>query len=133
MAASTTLTALQLELMRVLWARGQATVVEVHREITRTRELALPTIATLLRRLEARGAVAHHTEGRQFIYRPLVAEADVQRSVIGSVAERIFTGDVPALIHRLLSEREVTREELNEVRALIEAKERELRDRRDAE
>ena len=119
------LTDLQIELMRVLWARGEATVVQVHRDLTATRELAQPTVATMLSRLEKKGAIAHRTEGRQFIYRALVSEADVRRSMVGQIADVLFGGDVPQLIHQLLSEREVSADDLAEVRRLLEAKERE--------
>lgn len=127
MAARHSLTDLQLELMRVLWARGEATILEVQRVMEEARPIAPSTVATLLRRLEAKGAVSHRTEGRVFIYRPEIREDDVQRSVIGSITERMFTGDVPALINRLLSEREITPEQLAEVKALIAEKENEMR------
>jgi BlaI family transcriptional regulator, penicillinase repressor len=118
------LTDLQIELMRVLWTHGEATVVQVHRELTRTRELAQPTVATLLSRLEKKGAITHRTEGRQFVYRALVSEAEVRRSMIAQLTDRLFGGDVPQLIHQLLSEREVSPGDLAEVKAIIEARER---------
>jgi predicted transcriptional regulator len=119
------LTDLQIELMRVLWTRGEATVVQAHRDLSATRELAQPTVATMLSRLEKKGAIAHRTEGRQFIYRALVSEADVRRSMVGQIADVLFGGDVPQLIHQLLSERAVSADDLAEVRRLLEAKERE--------
>lgn len=122
------LTDLQIEIMRILWTRGEATVVEVHRDLGRTRDLAQATVATLLSRLEKKGAITHRSEGRQFVFRALVAEDEVRRSMLAQITDRLFTGDVPALIHQLLDEREISRGDLDEVRALIEAKERELRD-----
>jgi BlaI family transcriptional regulator, penicillinase repressor len=119
------LTDLQIELMRVLWARGEATVVQVHRDLSAARELAQPTVATLLSRLEKKGAIAHRTEGRQFVYRALVSEADVRRTMVGQIADVLFGGDVPELIHQLLSERAVSADDLAEVRRLLAEKERE--------
>jgi predicted transcriptional regulator len=118
------LTDLQIELMRVLWARGEATVAQVHRDLSPTRELAQPTVATLLSRLEKKGAVAHRTEGRQFVYRAAVSEAEVRRSMVGQIADVLFRGDVPELIHQLLAERRVSAEDLAQVRRMIEEKER---------
>ena len=118
------LTDLQIELMRVLWARGEATVAQVHRDLAATRELAQPTVATLLSRLEKKGAVAHRTEGRQFVYRAAVSEAEVRRSMVGQIADVLFRGDVPELIHQLLAERRVSAQDLAQVRRMIEEKER---------
>ncbi|HEY0037795.1 MAG TPA: BlaI/MecI/CopY family transcriptional regulator [Longimicrobium sp.] len=128
MPAKSSLTDLQLELMRVLWRRGEATVGDVQRDLGATRGIAQSTVATLLRRLEAKGAVTHRSEGRSFIYSPALVEDEVQRSMIGSITERLFTGDVPTLISHLLAERDVTREELAEVKAMIAAKEKTLDD-----
>ncbi|MBC7789694.1 MAG: BlaI/MecI/CopY family transcriptional regulator [Anaerolineae bacterium] len=123
MPESIPLTDLQIELMRALWSKDEATVVEVHQEISKQRDLAQGTIATLLNRLEKKGAITHRTEGRQFVYRALVSEAEVRRSMLAQVADRLFGGDVPLLIHQLLAEREVSPGDLAEVKALIAERE----------
>jgi BlaI family transcriptional regulator, penicillinase repressor len=73
---------LQLAIMRVLWRRGEAAVAEVHEDLEAERELAPTTVATMLAKLEHKGVVAHRTEGRRFIYRPLVNEELVRRSMV---------------------------------------------------
>src|SRR5262245_35810176 len=122
------LTELQLEIMRVLWTRGGATVGEVHAAL-RARRLAQATIATILRRMEAKGALTHDRQGRQFVYHARITEQQARRSVVAEVADRLFMGQVPALIHHLLAQGKIGPEELAEVKALIEAKEREGRKR----
>ncbi|MDQ3517160.1 MAG: BlaI/MecI/CopY family transcriptional regulator [Gemmatimonadota bacterium] len=129
MTDSVPLTDLQIELMRVLWLQGEATVIEVHQRISQQRGLAQGTVATLLTRLEKRGAITHRTEGRQFVYRALVSETEVRRWMLAQVADRLFGGDVPLLIHQLLAEREVSAGDLAEVKALIA--ERESTDRKE--
>jgi predicted transcriptional regulator len=120
------LTELQIDVMRILWTFGEATVAEVHREIRKRRDLAQPTVATLLSRLEKRGAIEHRTEGRLFIYKAVIKEEEVKRSMIAQLRDSLFTGDVPALVNQLLSAREISHDDLDQVRALLEAKEREL-------
>jgi|SRR5262245_3487910 len=122
------LTELQLEIMRVLWAHGGATVAEVHAALPAQR-LAQATIATLLRRMEAKGAVSHDKQGRQFVYRARITEQQVRRSLVAEVADRLFSGQVPALINYLLARRRIGADELAEVKALIEASEQEGRRR----
>lgn len=127
MAETVGLTDLQIELMRVLWREGETSVIQMHRALLTTREIAQPTVATLLTRLEKKGAVTHRTEGRQFIYRALVSEAEVRRSMVAQLTDRLFGGDVPKLISQLLAEREMSPGDLAEVKALIEATERRTR------
>jgi predicted transcriptional regulator len=120
-----TLTDLQLDVMRALWNSGEATVSDVAHAI-RARKLAHATVATVLSRLEKRGAITHRNEGRQFVYSALLKEAEVRKSMITRVKESLFPGDVPALVSQLLMERDINADDLRQVKALIAAKEREL-------
>ena len=106
-------------------------MVQVHRAVSERRTIAQPTVATMLMRLETKGAVTHRAEGRQFIYRALVTELEVRRSMLAQLADSLFAGDVPQLIHQLLSERAVAPHDLASVKALIEQKERQERAQRD--
>ena len=118
------LSELQLAVMRVLWTRGEATVADVHAALLAERGLAPTTIATTLQRLEKRGVVDHFTQGRQFIYRPRVGEADVRRSMVGALTERLFEGDPAELVNHLLEERDIEPEELERLRRRIERRRR---------
>jgi len=124
------LTALQLEVLKVLWRRPEATVVEIHQAVGATRPLAQTTIATLLSRLEKRGLVAYRTEGRQYIYRAVLQEGDARRHALIEVTKGLFAGDVTAMVSQLLSAHELRPGDLARVRALIEAKEQELQKRK---
>jgi BlaI family penicillinase repressor len=118
---------LQLAIMRVLWRNGEATVADVHEDLEAERGLAPTTIATMLVKLERKGAVTHRTEGRRFIYRPLVNEQQVRRSMVDELTSQLFQGDVTALVNHLLSEHSIESRELADLRSLITERERELR------
>ncbi|MBK6420672.1 MAG: BlaI/MecI/CopY family transcriptional regulator [Gemmatimonadetes bacterium] len=114
------LTELQIAILRVLWERGQATVADICEALRPERGLALTTVATLLSRLEKRGVVAHETRARQYVYHPLVTEADVRHSMVRELTEQLFDGNVAALVSHLLSEREISPGDLDRVRAMLE-------------
>lgn len=118
------LSELQLAVMRVLWQRKKATVAEVHEALEPERGLALTTVATVLTRLERSGLVAHKAAGRHYLYRPLVSEEDVRRSMVSVLADRLFEGDVAALVSHLVNARDIKPGDLAEVKRLIEQKER---------
>lgn len=115
---------LQLAIMRVLWEAGERTVAEVHQTLEPTHGLAPTTIATMLKKMEAKGVVDHRTEGRRFIYRPTVSEDAVMRSMVGDLKERLFGGSVSALVSHLLQSHEVEGAELDELRAQIDRAQR---------
>lgn len=117
--ARTTLGDLQHAIMTVLWERGEATSAEVHGALEADRGLAPTTIATMLRKMEDKGVVAHRAEGRQYVYRPTVTEDEVRRSMVGELVERLFAGDPSALVSHLLEEGEVDAETLARLRARL--------------
>jgi BlaI family penicillinase repressor len=113
------LTELQIAILRILWKRGEATVLDVWEEIYRERGLAQTTIATILTRLEKRGVVSRTQQQRQFTYRAEVTEADVRESMLGGLTEQLFGGDVTALVNHLLTSRDIAPGDLQRLRAAI--------------
>ena len=65
-------------------------------------------MATLLSRLQKRGVLTHRTEGRQYVYRPLVSRDEVRESMLSALTHRLFRGDVTALLSHLLTESQIT-------------------------
>lgn len=115
------LTELQLAVMRVLWERGEASVVDIWEALRPERGLAQTTVATLLSRLEKRGAVSHRREARQFVYRATVTEPQVRRVMVRELTARLFDGDVTALVSHLLTAKEVSAGDLAKVKAMLES------------
>lgn len=126
---SVELTGLQMQVMRIVWDRGEATVTEVQESLAPHRTLARTTVATLLSRLEEKGVLTHRSRDREYVYRPLVDRHEVRRSMLESFAERVFGGDVPAMMKQLLGTDTVAPEDLREVREMLARKEREMKAR----
>lgn len=118
---------LQLAIMRVLWAEGEGTVTDVQRALEPSHGLALTTIATMLKKMEAKGVVEHRADGRRFVYRPRVTEQGVTRTMVADLAERLFDGSAAALVSHLLESHDVDRAELEELRKMIDAAAKERR------
>ena len=114
-------TALQLSILRVLWERGEATGIEIWEALHDERCLAQTTLATMLSRLEKRGAVSHRTDARQYIYRALVTEDAARHSMVSELTARLFEGDVPALVSHLLTAQDVSPGDRERIRAMLDA------------
>jgi len=113
------LSELQLDVMRVLWARGEASVADVAAALAARRDLAHTTVATVLSRLAKRGAVAARREGRQLLYQATVSESGVRRSMVAGLIHSLFGGDPRALMAHLVQQREVGADDLAEIKALL--------------
>ena len=114
------LTELQLAIMRVLWDRSEATVQEIWEALHAERGLAQTTVATMLSRLERRGVVTRRAQSRQYHYRAAVTEREVQHSMVGELTERLFDGDVTALVQHLLTGEDVSPGDIAKIRDMIE-------------
>jgi BlaI family transcriptional regulator, penicillinase repressor len=110
----------QLEIMRILWRRGRATAREITEEMCQTRRAAHSTVQTLLRQLQAKGAVTYDVEDRTFIYRPLYQQSEVAETATRDLLARLFNGSVYSLMAHLLKHEEISGEDLARLRELID-------------
>jgi BlaI family penicillinase repressor len=110
----------QLEIMRILWRRGRATAREITEEMSQTRRVAHSTVQTLLRQLQAKGAVTYDVEDRTFVYWPLYQQSEVTETATRDLLARLFNGSVYSLMAHLLKHEEISDEDLARLRELIE-------------
>jgi predicted transcriptional regulator len=111
-------TARELEILKVLWDRGEASVRDVHRALSRDRpDLAYNTVQTLLRIMEKKGLVVYRVEGRTFVYTPRFNRDESAARFL----DRVFDGAVAELVLSLLREERISSEELDQLQALIAA------------
>src|SRR5438270_9025648 len=96
---------LQLRIMKALWERKEGTVADVLEALLDSPDLAYTTIATMLRKMEVRGLVAHRVEGRSFIYRAKVRSEEVSKSMTDHLVDRLFEGSLAEAVSHLLSTR----------------------------
>jgi predicted transcriptional regulator len=110
-------TARELEILKILWDRGEASVREVHRELARDRpDLAYNTVQTLLRIMDTdKRLVEHRVEGRTFIYTPCFNRDESAARFL----DRVFDGAVAELVLSLLREERISAKELDQLQALI--------------
>ncbi len=110
---------LQLRIMKVLWASSAPVSVAEVQHALDGEPLAYTTVATMLRKMEDRGLVAHREEGRKFLYEAVVTSVQASRSVADDLVHRMFGGSLTAAVNHLLETREVDPDELAELERLI--------------
>ena len=113
---------LQLRIMKILWRKAAASVSAVHEELAADSRLAYTTVATMLRKMEARGLVTHRKDGRRFVYSAAIPAAAVTRSMANDIIDRLFEGSLADMVSHLLSTREISAAELRELERLITAR-----------
>jgi predicted transcriptional regulator len=109
------LTPPELEVMRIVWAKGEATVRDVYEALLERRRIAYTTVMTVLRVLETKGYVKRQPAGRAFVYRPTKPEAVVVKSMVREFVGRVFGGAAQPLLLHLVEDRKLTSDELDEL------------------
>ena len=116
------LSELQIAVVRVLWRNGETSVTDIAKVLGDERGLKHTTVATLLTRLEKRGVVEQRREGRQLIYRALVSEPQVRRSMVADLVGNLLGGDSRELVAHLVRESELAPGDLENLRKRLQRK-----------
>jgi predicted transcriptional regulator len=105
--------------MKILWRRGESAVNDLVSAIPQGETLAYNSVLTTIRIIEQKGYVEHRQEGRAFIYRPLIAEHEASRTEVKHILSRFFGNSREQLLLSLLGDSEISREELDRLKAAI--------------
>ena len=109
----------ELKLLTVLWDRGPSTVRDIL-DALGDPDVGYTTVLKLLQIMDQKGLVDRDASRRPHVFRAAVAREVTQRSMLGSLMERAFSGSAASLVLRALSDHRPTREELGEIRALLD-------------
>ena len=113
-------TASELEILRVLWERGPSTVRDVHEELRVKKDLGYTTVLKLLQIMTAKGTVRRNEEQRAHVYEACQPATETKRQLVGDVLQRVFEGSASELMIHALEGRRTSKEELGELRRLLD-------------
>jgi len=114
--AETRLTDVELELMNILWKKGEGGVHDVMEALPKDRDLAYTSVSTVLRILEQKGFLRARKEGRGHIYIPVIAKAKYESVAINHLVQQVFDNTPGSLLRRLVETRGMNPEDLAELR-----------------
>ncbi len=109
----------ELDVMEVLWRKGNATVKEVQTDLGKDRKLAYTTVATLLNRLRGKGYVGAVEKNFAYEFRPLAQRDQVLRRKLDDLVNQVLRGDVSPLAAYIAENRKLTPEQIAALEAMI--------------
>ena len=110
----------ELDIMGVLWEHGPSTVADVKERLRDV--LAYTTVLTILRTLEEKGHVGHESEGRAYRFHALVERGEARVSAVDRITRKLFAGSTETLLTHLVSDQELSDEQLQRIRDLLDAR-----------
>jgi len=110
----------QVEVLNILWDRGEATVGEVWQAFSARRPVARNTVLTLVTRLEEKGWLRRHEEGNVLRYSAVVPKQTALRQIARRLVDTAFGGSAEGLIMTLLGGDDLSEGEAERIRAMLE-------------
>jgi BlaI family transcriptional regulator, penicillinase repressor len=111
----------ELEILKILWRRGEATVRQVYEEMQASSAIVQNTVQAFLRTMEDKGLVTHRVQGRSFVYSPIHRREQTSRHMVNKLLDRVYDGAIDQLVASLLSVRKPTDEELRRLQELVDS------------
>jgi BlaI family penicillinase repressor len=120
-------TASELEILHVLWSRGPSTVREVHAALAESKDTGYTSVLKFLQIMTAKGLVKRNETQRAHVYEACLPAEQTKRQLAGDILQRVFEGSASQLMMHALAGKKASREEIEELRRLLNDYERNRR------
>ncbi|MEM1176505.1 MAG: BlaI/MecI/CopY family transcriptional regulator [Pseudomonadota bacterium] len=125
MTKNTIPTATELAILQVLWSHGPMTVREVHEHLSADERMGYTSALKMLQVMHKKGLVKRNESQRSHVYRSARPAEQTQRGLVKNLVDKAFAGSATDLVVRALASKKLTADEIETMRALIDAKAKE--------
>jgi predicted transcriptional regulator len=116
---SRTLTEQELEIMKVVWGLGRATVRDVYEVLRERRKIAYTTVMTMMNILEAKKHLKKQAQERAYVYQATRPRSQVIKAMVREFVDRVFNGSAEPLLVHLIKERRLSQKDLEKIARTI--------------
>ena len=109
----------ELEILGVLWARGLASVREVHEELAKNKDVGYTTTLKLMQIMHEKGLVKRDDSVKTHIYQAIVSREKTQKHLLGRMINGLFGGSPTQLVIQALGNYKASEEEIEEIQQLL--------------
>jgi len=115
-------TEVELEILRALWDKDEATVREVFEVVSEHRSLGYTSVLKMLQIMTEKGLVDRREAGKAHIYRAAATQKETQNQLLRDLSQRLFSGSAAQLAMHALALEPASAEEMDEIRRMIRQK-----------
>ncbi|NCI46336.1 BlaI/MecI/CopY family transcriptional regulator [Sediminibacterium soli] len=110
----------ELEILQVLWGKGNATVREVHEVLSMHKDAGYTTTLKLMQIMFEKGIVKRDDSSKTHIYRANVSRENTQQQLVGKMISSLFGGSSTQLVMQALGNQAPNKEEIEEIQRLLD-------------
>ncbi|HRH59435.1 MAG TPA: BlaI/MecI/CopY family transcriptional regulator [Chitinophagaceae bacterium] len=111
----------ELEILQVLWDKNNATVRDVHEELSKHKDSGYTTTLKLMQIMFEKGLVKRDDSSKTHVYRPNVSREKTQQHIVGKMVNTLFGGSTSQLVVQALGNTPPSRKELDEIQHLLDS------------
>lgn len=109
----------ELEILRVIWDKGSASVRDVHEELAKIKDVGYTTTLKLMQIMNEKGLVKRDDTFKTHIYQAAVSKEKTQKHLLGKMINTLFGGSPTELVLQALGNHKASQQELDEIQALL--------------
>jgi BlaI family transcriptional regulator, penicillinase repressor len=113
-------TEVEMQILRILWELGPSPVREIHKRLEAAKGTNYSTTVKMLAVMLQKGLVKRDEDAQPHVYRPALSRAKTGKRILDDLIEKVYEGSSTALVLQALSSGTATKEELSEVRRILD-------------
>jgi len=106
----------ELEILQVLWNKGNCTVRDVHEELTKTKDAGYTTTLKLMQIMQDKGLVTRDTSAKTHIYQAAFSEQQAQKTALDKIITTVFKGSAAELVMQALGNHKASKDEIDAIK-----------------
>ncbi|WP_066629527.1 BlaI/MecI/CopY family transcriptional regulator [Labilibacter marinus] len=113
-------TAAELDILNILWKKEPLTVKEIHEHICKTKDVGYTTTLKIMQKMNTKGLLRREPNGKSHLYFSNYAKEETRGRLLDRFIDSAFAGSASSLVMQLLGNKTTSKEELNEIKQIIE-------------
>jgi BlaI family penicillinase repressor len=109
----------ELEILQIIWEKGQGSVRDVHEVLEKTKNAGYTTTLKLMQIMHDKGLVERDTTAKTHLYKALITREQAQHTAVNKILSTVFNGSYSQLVMQVLSNQTASREELDMIKEYL--------------
>ncbi|MDN5287279.1 MAG: BlaI/MecI/CopY family transcriptional regulator [Mucilaginibacter sp.] len=106
----------ELEILQVIWNKGQCTVRDVHEELAKTKDVGYTTTLKLMQIMHDKGMVERDTSAKTHLYKALFSQEQAQSNALDKILSTVFEGSTSNLVIQALGQHRASKDEIDAIK-----------------
>ncbi|RZA02330.1 MAG: BlaI/MecI/CopY family transcriptional regulator [Sphingobacteriaceae bacterium] len=110
----------ELEILQVIWKKGQCTVRDVHEELTKSKDAGYTTTLKLMQIMHDKGLVERDTTSKTHIYKAIITREQAQSTALDKILDTVFKGSTADLVIQALGQHRASKDEIDAIKKYLQ-------------